>query len=57
MAHFGKSTNAVRKSVVKRFNNEKLDALSSLQQELAQGGTPTQSGSGTTVLPVEATVG
>ena len=57
MAHFGKSTNAVRKSVVKRFNNEKLDALSSLQQELAQGSTPTQSGSGTTVLPVEATVG
>ena len=52
-AYFGRSTVAVRKSVVQRFNNEKLDALKSLEQELKQSGTPTQGGdTGAVTLPV-----
>ena len=52
MVYFGKSTDSVRKSVVLRFNNEKLDALESLKQELAGAPTPTQSGQqGEVVLP------
>ena len=52
-AYFGRSTVAVRKSVVQRFNNEKLDALKSLEQELKQAGTPTQGGdTGAVTLPV-----
>ncbi len=52
-AYFGRSTVAVRKSVVQRFNNEKLDALKSLEQELKQAGTPTQGGdTGSVTLPV-----
>ena len=53
MAYFGKSTNAVRKSVVNRFNNEKLDALKSLELELKEQQLQTQTGSaGEAVLPV-----
>ena len=52
-AYFGSSTKTVRKSVVMRFNNEKLDALKSLELEIKQQSLPTQSGTtGEVTLPV-----
>jgi hypothetical protein len=55
MAYFGSSVANVRASVVKRFNNEKLDALKSLELEIKQQDNPVQSGSaGEVVFPVGA---
>lgn len=39
--YFGRSTASVRQSVVNRFNNERSDALTSLEQELATASAPT----------------
>ena len=51
--YFGSSNNNIRQSVVKRFNNEKLDALKSLELEL-KASTQAQQGStpGAVTLPV-----
>ena len=52
-AYFGRSTTPVRSSVVKRFSNEKLDALKSLELEIKKQSLPTQEGStGEVTLPV-----
>jgi len=52
-AYFGRSNTNIRASVVKRFNNEKLDALKSLELEIKNQSLPTQSGQlGEVTLPV-----
>ena len=55
MAYFGSSLANVRSSVVRRFNNEKLDALKSLELEIKEQDNPVQSGTtGEVVFPVGA---
>ena len=54
MAYFSGSNKGIRGSVVKRFNNEKLDALKSLELEITDKSTPVQSDSqGEVVFPVD----
>ena len=52
LAYFKSSTAGVRASVVKRFNNEKLDALKSLEQEIKQASNPVQGQANEVTLPV-----
>jgi|TARA_B110000858_G_scaffold196903_1_gene256882 hypothetical protein len=53
MAYFGRSRSNIRQSVVKRFNNEKLDALKSLELEIKNQTTATQQGTlGEVTLPI-----
>lgn len=52
LAYFKSSTAGVRASVVKRFNNEKLDALKSLELEIKQANNPVQGQANEVTLPV-----
>ena len=54
MAYFSGSNKGIRGSVVKRFNNEKLDALKSLELEITNKSTPVQNDSqGEVIFPVD----
>ena len=52
MAYFKRSNANVRASVVKRFNNEKLDALKSLELEIKQANNPVQGQANQVTLPI-----